>query len=348
MIKVMVGKKPRLATATLAVALLLLPFAIAHAQPTSPAPNAALEPGVASFSVKGLNFETELTGLYLGDFAHARLGRDSMEFDLLFGNYLTAFARRCSAYLPANKVEMTRTECAREQYSVNRYGVRTGASTCVQYRQVGTGLYADPDLYAAQQQLDAEIARGMMRDAFRGTANSNPMGPAMRTMDAATSVGRDMDSLLEKNSCTSPGLRRFQDNMLRFALGQPPLRLAGGETLASIAPAKSPGAPFKDSNYTRLLDDLIAENAQGWMMNRYVRGSASGVTVSSRDALGRPSKIVGNYVFEGSKGRSKGSVTVQFGDGLPQCMFFFDFPTTCRAPSRRVITTYENGRYQEQ
>jgi len=271
-----------------------------------------------------------------------------MEFDLLFGNYLSAFARRCSAYLPANKVEMTRSECAREQYSVNRYGVRTGPSTCIEYREVGTGLYADPDLYAAQRQVDAEVGRNMVRDAFRGMAGNNPMGTAMRSVDAATSVGRDMDSLLEMNSCTSPGLKRFQDNMMRFALGQPPLHLPGGETLASIAPKKSPGAPFKDSNYTRLLDDLIAENSQGWMLNRYVRGSVSGVTVSSRDALGRPSKIAGNYSFDGSRGRSRGSVTVEFSDGLPQCVFFFDFPTTCRTPSRRVITTYENGRYQEQ
>src|SRR5262245_21592961 len=197
-------RRVKLASAALVVGSMLVVAAIAHAQPRSPSPNTASDPGVGSFSAKGLNFETELTGLYLGDFAHARLARDSMEFDLLFGNYLQAFARRCSAYLPANKVEMTRSECAREQYSVNRYGARTGSSTCVEYRQVGTGLYADPDLYATQQQLDAGIARNMMRDAFRGTANSNPMAPAMRTVDAATSVGRDMDSLLEKNSCASP------------------------------------------------------------------------------------------------------------------------------------------------
>ena len=136
--------------------------------------------------------------------------------------------------------------------------------------------------------------------------------------------------------------------MRRFALGQPPLRLAGGETLASIGPPKpAPGAPFKDSNYTKLLEDLVSEHSQVWMVNRYVRGSTSGVTVSSRDQFGRPSKIVGNYLFDAFNGRSKGSVTVQFSDGLPQCMYFFDFPTTCRSPSRRIITAYENGRYQE-
>ena len=329
-----------------ALAPMLLLSAMAHAQSKGPSPKAAGEPG--GFSAKGLNYETELTALYLGDFAHARVRRDGADFDVLFGNYLKAFARRCSAYLPANKVEMTRPECAREQHTVNRYGARTGPSTCVEYRQVGTGLYADPDLYAAQQKVEGEVGRNMIRDTFRDMSGKNPMATGMRAVDAATSVGRDMESLLELNSCTSPGLKRFQDNVMRFALGQPPLHLPGGETLASIAPKKSPDAPFKDSNYSRLVDDLIAENAQGWMLNRYVRGSVSGVTVSSRDAQGRPSKIVGSYSFDSANGRRQGSVTVQFSDGLPQCVFFFDFPTTCRTPSQRIVTAYESGRYRDQ
>lgn len=313
----------------------------------NPAPNKPEELSLASFSAKGLNYETELTGLYLGDFAHARLERDSMEFDLLFGSYLNAFARQCSAYLPSNKVEMTKAECAREQYTVNGYGVRVGSSTCIEYRQVGTGLYADPVLYAAQQQVDFEVGRDVLRDTLRGMGGNNPMGAAMRTLDAATSVAGDMDSLLGMNACASPGLKRFQDNMLHFARGEAPQHLAGGETLASIKPKTAPGAAFKDSDYTRLLEDLITENARGWMMNRFVRGSVSGVSVASRDQLGRPSTIVGNYQFDGFEGRSRGSVTVEFSDGLPQCVYFSDFPTTCRSASRRIITDYENGRYQE-
>jgi hypothetical protein len=173
------------------------------------------------------------------------------------------------------------------------------------------------------------------------------MGTALHTMDAASSVGNDMDSLLRMNTCTSPGLMRLQANMMRFALGQAALHLAGGETLASVAPAKpSVASAFKDSNYTKLLEDLISEHAQTWMFNRYVSGSVSGVAVSNRDELGRPSMIVGRYQFDGINGRSNGSVKVQFSDGLPQCMYFFDFPSTCRSPSRRIITAYENGQYQ--
>jgi hypothetical protein len=97
--------------------------------------------------------------------------------------------------------------------------------------------------YAAQRQVDAEAER---KSSF------------VRRSDAAGSVGSDMDSLIAIDTCTGAGLKRLQANMLRFALGEPPLRLAGGETLASIGPANSsPGEPFKDSNYKRLLDDLI-------------------------------------------------------------------------------------------
>src|SRR4029453_17525711 len=143
-----------------ALAPMLLLSAVAHAQSKGPSPKAAGEPG--GFSAKGLNYERELTALYLGDFAHSRLQRDGHEFDFLFGNYLKAFARRCSAYLPPNKVEMTRPECAREQYTVNRYGARTGPPTCVEYRQVGTGLYADPALSAAPERGVVEGGRKMI------------------------------------------------------------------------------------------------------------------------------------------------------------------------------------------
>jgi hypothetical protein len=351
-------RKLNFASTTLTMVLILSLSVLALAQSRSRSPRgvnrqeerssqAAAQLSLASFSAKGLNYETELTGLYLGDFAHARLERDSIEFDTLFGSYLTAFARHCEAYLPANRVEITESVCAETETPVNIYGAPVGSSSCVRYRQQGTGLYADPDLYSAQRQVDAEAGRNMVRDTFSGMAGNNPMGTAMHTLDAATSVGNDMDSLLRMNTCASPGLKRFQDNMMRFALGQQPLRLAGGETLASIRPKTSPGVPFKDSNYTKLLDDLVTENSQAWMMNRYVRGSVSGVAVSSRDELGRPSKILGDYLFDGFNGRSKGSVMVQFADGLPQCIYFSDFPTTCRSPSRRIITAYENGRYQE-
>ena len=39
-------------------------------------------------------------------------------------------------------------------------------------------------------------------------------------------------------------------------------------------------------------------------------------------------------------------VTVTFTDGLPACLYFFDLPSVCRAPSSRIIAAYDGGHYQ--
>ncbi len=82
------------------------------------------------------------------------------------------------------------------------------------------------------------------------------------------------------------------------------------------------------------------------MMNRFVSGSVKTATISSTDSAGRPSKIVAHYLFDGFSGRTQGSVTLTFAQGLPECMYFFDFPTTCRAPSPKIVTSYSQGEYK--
>lgn len=89
---------------------------------------------------------------------HARLKAGSPEFSVMIGSYITAFDSLCRAALPANKVDVMKTECARETYPVNSYGQRIGNSTCVEYRAVPSGVYAAPDLYAAQQSVEREVA----------------------------------------------------------------------------------------------------------------------------------------------------------------------------------------------
>jgi hypothetical protein len=79
-------------------------------------------------------------------------------------------------------------------------------------------------------------------------------------------------------------------------------------------------------------------------MNRYVSGSVSNVVVAARGADGRPAKVTGSYLFNR---QNRGSVSISFADGLPECMYFFDFPTTCRTPNRRVVEAYANGAYSQ-
>jgi len=113
--------------------------------------------------------------------------------------------------------------------------------------------------------------------------------------------------------------------------------------------SKTSGSPSdglpNDQNYTKLIEDLVSENAKSWLMNRFVSGSAKNPTVISRDSAGRPSKLTAQYVFDGFSGRSPGTVTLTFSDGLPACLYFFDYPTTCRTPSRAIVTAYAEGQY---
>jgi hypothetical protein len=258
------------------------------------------------------------------------------------------FARDCKQYLPANKVEIMKQVCVQTSQMVNGYGNPVGPESCSLYQTVGTGLYADPQLYAAQKSADAAAARkmlGSMTQIMTGKG-SNPLSMAMQMTDQVTSVGTEMETLIQTNSCGSAGLKNFQTNLIRFANGDDPVKNAGAVvSVAASAPNSEAGASVKEANYSRLLDDLVADNARGWMMNRYQSGSISGVNVASRDAQGRPIRVTGQYSFAGMQGIQRASVTVTFKNGSPDCMYFSDFPDTCRLPSQRVVSAYEKNTY---
>jgi hypothetical protein len=81
------------------------------------------------------------------------------------------------------------------------------------------------------------------------------------------------------------------------------------------------------------------------MMNRYQAGSIAGVNVVSRDAQGRPARITAQYSFTGMQGAQRGSVSLTFKNGAPDCMYFSDFPDTCRLPAAGVVSNYEKNMY---
>lgn len=310
----------------------------------APPPNRATKTvraplGPSSFSAKGLNYETSLTAIYLGDFEHARLDREGLAFVKLLQDYLNAYGVRCASSLPANRVEITTQEC--DEWLVERdgFGNEVGRE-CTHYEDRGTNVFADPQLYALYRRT-SDVA---MAKYLRETGGVSLTG-GMRGMDSLVSVGGDMAALLQLNACGSPGLKRFEDNLTRFATGQPPLRLPNGDTLASLRPKSAPDAPFKDADYVRLVDDLIFENSRAWMANQYVKGSAGDVVVRQRDAQGRPAMVEAKYRFDSFGRQNEGSVKLRFTDGRPECLFFFDFPNTCREANPRIVTAYENGVY---
>lgn len=301
----------------------------------------------SSLNVEGLNYESELTALFLGDFENARMEADSVNFLSLLESYINGFSRQCASYLPENRVEITESRCVEESVMVNGWGVEVGPRTCSRWENFGTGRYADPRLKRTLARLEAGYTPNFLRDVLlTEDPASASLGTSRRMMDVAISLGDDMTVLFEQNGCASDGIGRLQENMVRFAEGEPPLRLASGATLASLRSRGAPEAEFRDSDYQRLIDELVAENAMGWMINRYIAGSASQVSVTDRDSAGRPIQIRASYLYNGFEGQSRGGVTLIFRDGLPECLYFADAPQNCRLPSRRIITAYEKGEYR--
>ncbi|HEY2467095.1 MAG TPA: hypothetical protein VGI45_04520 [Terracidiphilus sp.] len=301
----------------------------------------------ASLHTDGLNFGDDLTRLYVGDFEHVGFARDATEFSMLVGSYMNTYSVDCAKYLPNDKVEIMTQECSQEAWTVNGYGVeQPGSRHCVSYRTVGTGRYADPEVYNLERRLDATTAQTMIGDVFGAMKKGGDLAGGMRKMtDIAVYAKNDMQTLVQGNGCTSPSLMRLQANMIRFGEGKGSIAMQGAA--AALAERDSAAAgPFKDQNYQRLIDDLIVEESQAWMMNRYQQGSVRTGAIS-RDREGRPGEIVASYSFASMGKPYAGKVRVTFLDGIPQCLYFSDLPTSCRAPSPRIISAYRKHQYSD-
>ena len=326
------------------------------APPASPAPSA---PGVAapatitpavveaspaadSFKAGGLINEPSLAAIYRGDFSQSSIDHEGPLLQAVMHSYLTSFAQRCSAYLPANKVEMMTQECATERVTTNGWGVET-SRYCIEWFDKPTGLFADPELYAAKNQLERTQAADAFRSVFQMFTTGNPIGTAMEMVSQVQGARDDMARAVEMNACGGPGLKRFGENLRRFALNLTPLKLEGQPASSPAPPSRAPALPA-DQNFVRLVDDLIVDQSRSWVVNKYQSGSVGSANVVSRDVQGRPSRIEATYSFVGLNGPAAGSLVITFVDGAPNCIYFFDSPA-CRAPGRAIVAAYLDGRY---
>lgn len=308
----------------------LLTGGIAFAAPKGKGPSA---PGpVVSLSAAGLTNEEIVTALFRGEFETLDIKREELLFNALFEGYLRAYATRCREHLPDDRVQMTRQECDAWRTWENAWGVEVGGRECVHWETKGTGLWADPDLYAALEELSRVTAADQARQAWRLIAGrDNPLTMAQTTEMAA----QDMVALLKMNGCTGAGVRRFEKNLRLFALNEQGVRLAGApKSLGSLA----------ERDFVGLVEELVADQAQGWALHRFISGSVGDVVVARRDAAGRPAKIEASYLYHGFNGESRGSVSITLIDGWPDCMYFFDAPGMCRSPNRKIVTAYAGDR----
>ena len=293
-----------------------------------------------SFTSKGLNYETELLALYLGDFKNSRLEPKSSSVNSILGKYLYAYGKQCNAYLPSNKVPITNRKCASERVTTNGYGTVTN-TTCVRWVDVPTGLYADPALYNTYTSLSGALSLTTVGKVLF----SGDMFAGRSIADELLSVGNDMTALIKKNRCSNAGLERFETNLHNFIKGRSPVRLPDRETIASLRSVDLSALVVGSINFKKLIDHLIKENSKNWVMNRYRSGSVSSVSAQSTNRNGSPQRVTASYTFNTMGNASKGKVTLSFQNHLPKCLYFSDAPRTCRHPSRRVINGYENGYY---
>jgi len=287
----------------------------------------------SSFTAKGLQREEDVSDLFTGNFADVTFDRGSLVFGQLFETYLEAYSRHCGAYLPANKVEMTTQVCDEAPAPITPFGQPPPPPhACMVFRTVSLG-FADPALYAAKRELDATQAINQLKD-IAGTLKS------LRPVIDAGQISGDMDTLVRINACNGTGLRRFQDNVVLFSRGKQALLLPGAPP--PTPSALSPGV----LDYNRLAEDLVADQAKTWLVNRYVPGSTAQVLVA-HDPTGRPSMIRAKYFFTSlaKSGRTQGTVRMTFTDGMPTCIYFSDAPNTCQTPDGRLVKRYASGAY---
>ncbi|WP_373057963.1 energy transducer TonB [Zunongwangia sp. H14] len=292
------------------------------------------EPG---FTAKGLNYEIELTDIYMGNFKDVPFERKGMFFYSLFSTYIWEYARFCPHNLSPDKIQLTRQVCDQEEVIKNSDGIEISRN-CISWRNEKTGYYADKDMYAAMRALEGFQLGNVL--SMAGTGDG--IGTAAKMMGEIKAISLDVVRLLQMNGCNSPALKQFQENLRLFALEQQPVRLEN--LIAERRAERKEISPLQDVE--QLVEDLVYENSRQWNFNQYQQGSVENVQILARDTQGRPQKLKADYLFTGFAGKKKGSVTVTFNNAcLPECLYFFDFPTICRPASRKITNDYAKNAY---
>lgn len=292
-----------------------------------------------TFSAKGLHNEKLLTDIFKGEFINIPFDREKNTFALILNEYIDAYAVHCKNSLPANKVELMRPECVTERVTKDAYGWEI-SRTCVEWVYVGRGLYAAPKMRDAQKVIEKLQTTDALRNMYKMMQQDNPIGEAYKIVNTANAIKEDMVKLLSMNGCKSAGLMRFQENLRLFAHNKQPIKLDGSSAPNMVVTTNN-------QNFSKLAEDLVFEHSKTWAMNRYQRGSISNATITQKDSKDQPKEMKASYIYTGWTGRSTGSVRITFTDGVPECLYFHDFPTTCRSANRRIVSQFTSGIYKK-
>ena len=290
----------------------------------------------------GLANEQLLRNIFTGNFANIDFDRDEPGFSLILDAYINAYFEHCSASLPDDKVEITYQECVRWVDYKNGYGtiVRTD---CLEWGTHHTNVYASPAMYKAKTMVDALQTGDVFRNMFKILKQDNPIGVGEQYVQQGIILKQDMSSFFSMNDCNSAGIKRFEQNLYAFATNKLPVVLEDSQMHR-----QDPNVLLKNQDFNKLVDDLVYDQSANWMMNVYVPHNVTDVKITSRDAAGRPATLTADYQFKSGRSERTGSTTLTFTDGLPNCLYFFDFPNTCRTANRKIVANYANGGYVSQ
>ncbi|HZG51284.1 MAG TPA: hypothetical protein VEZ40_04030 [Pyrinomonadaceae bacterium] len=185
---------------------------------------------------------------YVHDGRFTHLDNDS-RFRMVFEAYVTSFSHRCQSALSADRVEITKfVNDYRTQTTYIPWGRVLLPLTSESYagtREVGTGIYAEPQFGEMYVKLGNEQLRSMA-GSFRLTdlqaAARDMMEMAAAIIEQQVRTYADVNALLANNRCDGPSTRRFAENLMRFAKGQPSVQSANGEKsyLSRACEAKLP------------------------------------------------------------------------------------------------------------
>lgn len=294
-----------------------------------------------AFNTDGLYNAELLDNIYRGHFENIELTRNDTDFFKLYAKYLRVYGEGCAEYLPADKEMIMDEVCDLWDITYNGYGAEINRN-CLRYIKEKSHIYARRDLYAAQLELERFLELNFLREVSEMMTDQNAFGNSVDNLHKTKALLYDMSQILKINACDSPGLRRFEENLKAFALNSTPVRMEDESKYTSM---KKTGGPQGSQDFTRLIDDLVSDQARTWAFNRYRPGSVSGVNILSTDDQGRPAVMKADYRYSGFGGDSGGWVKITFSNGLPDGIFFFDFPNNRKSPSSSIVASYAEGGY---
>lgn len=291
------------------------------------------------FTTDGLKNRKLIDDFFKGNFVDVSFNRDDPIFSSLLDGYMYAFARRCGAALPTDRVEIKEMVCETERVTKNGWGIETNRY-CVAWKEVPTGLYVRRELYDAHVKIYNMMNRDQLKNVGKllmEMVEGNSFQSMYNLAEKAKVLESDVKTLIRSNGCSNSALKRFEENLIRFANNQPPLKL-GGDT------ADEQVDYSKKQDIDKLTKDLVLANSKSWTF-KYISNSTTDVRVVSSDSQNRPAKITASYQFEGLFGREKDRVEITFKNGVPDCIYFRKYSGDCRIPDRKVVAALKSGQY---